>query len=500
MDMLTKAGYIKRAFGDAPIKKFFLEALGKLKRDARVVSKRGFNDNVYLDESGFVFTADGKGSNYVAKPELVENRPIYSGAPHEWEEHYKEQWKTFDVAMKHNIPAFNVYAGFSSLTLEITGKPNIMIAKEGNSSSGKTTFDCMIETAFRFSDPDHPRKAAGTKNGVLALATVMQDTAYVLDEVGTASAALLDNMAYDLDGSDKLRSNTSFTVNETIEYRNVVFINGEMSPKKAKKMKLGRDSMSGEDVRIITLSLDEPLASEKDTNWIRPRITQYYGHLGRPIIREVNKARVTNPSQFKAELDQHNKYFVEAMAKKHGHLPNQAKRVLSTKFAHIYATGKWLADRKLIPGTADRPETACQYAFELWLKNYGVMDGEKQRIINAVVNQMVTGYHAFECPDWTFRGEIVLGAARRAANAPSRSDEALEDVTEHFDFLWTESGLKTVCPTARDVHQITAALREVNLLWCNGDKPKRDTGKKYGSRYVVTAETLSQYLNGPDEE
>ena len=269
-------------------------------------------------------------------------------------------------------------------------------------SSGKTTLLKVAGSLYGGGPKGYLAQWRGTDNGFEGLASIHNDGFMCLDEIGQASAKVLDNIAYMFtNGQSKLRASKD-GMKRTQHTWSVAFISsGELTLSAKIEQELGRQAMAGQMVRIIDIPADagagyktlshvpEGYTAESLSSLLCENALRYYGTPAMTFIEKFAEDFEDNVSWIKARVNQ----FVDTNC-----IPEASSQVYRgcKRFGLAAAAGELAIKWGILPWSEGDGIEAVKFGFDMWIKQRGGYgDLELTNAINRLKNFISLNEHRF---------------------------------------------------------------------------------------------------------
>ncbi len=413
---------------------------------------------------------------------------------------YKE---LVDSLVKGN-PFFEaiVCLSVSAPVANILGKVPPSMHLQGDSSSGKSTSGKLaISSWVSPDDPEALISWGSSVNGFEASCVACNDMAICLDDIRNSKRQLLQQAAYQLDGTANARMTATLKL-ATSRRRSVSCIStGEISYEDA-LAKVGQSSLAGEHVRLPTISIDDGngiiddlKGHETPKKFIDELLSaahRCYGVLGTELITALVKETDDRASLLKVWHD--------AFMLRVGPtcLDDVMERV-ADRFGVAAASGEYMINKEIVSWQADAAIEAVVMLFQRWASNYQPPAfSQDTQILEAVASYIQVRIDQLK----DFHDDTQSGRDRSTSFVGYRmSDE------QGVHLVLVPNAYAAMCKSAGYTKQtVTRALKGKNILRpsANGDatqKLKPDGYSRFERFYVLTEEAyaVSNEADEPSE-
>jgi putative DNA primase/helicase len=294
-----------------------------------------------------------------------------SGTLEEWQEHVGH------LCAGNSRVTVGICSALAGPVLKLMGEENGGFHFRGDSSSGKTTL--LIAAASVWG---HERKVMrnwnATQNGLEAVATAMNDTVFILDEIGQASRHELGATIYALaNGQGKSRANQTGAARAISSWRMMLLSSGEV--RMADVLSLGGEqSMAGHETRLVDIGADagaghgvfDVLHGAANgaalSLLLKANARKYFGVAGRAFVRAL--ADPERQNDLLAEIRETLAAFETANIPEGA--DGQVQRV-AHRFGLIAAVGELGIRLEILPWPVGSATDASRRCLDLWIRERG---------------------------------------------------------------------------------------------------------------------------------
>lgn len=295
------------------------------------------------------------------------------------------------MAVGNSRLVFAISASLAAVLLEPCGHESGGFNFVGRSSCGKTTALLAAASVWgKGAAGGYVNAWRATTNGLEALAELHTDTCLVLDELGQASGAAINQAAYLLaNGAGKVRAQADGKVRTLSSWRVLVLSSGEIGLADKIQAEGGR-VYAGQMVRLLDIAADagagmglfEDLhgheTAQRFADALRAAAATNYGHAARAFIEQFQRHREDVLRDIhKGMTDNLNKLCPPDAS-------GQAQRA-ARRFLLVACAGELAIEWGIVPWPEGMSVNAAKACLEVWLtERGGADDAEKKAIIDSV--------------------------------------------------------------------------------------------------------------------
>ncbi|MBZ7205130.1 DUF927 domain-containing protein [Klebsiella variicola] len=329
-----------------------------------------------------------------------------------------EGWRDNVAALCRNnpVPIMAVCAALAGPLLWMLDVDSGGFHFMGDSSSGKSVA-ALVACSVWGEPRSFKRNWNATSTGLEGLATMRNDTALILDEIGEASAKDIGGMIYQLgNGTGRQRGKVSGMARPVNVWRTMLISTGEMTV--GKHMESGGQRIkAGQEMRLLDIpalrhygvfdflhgmSLPHNPANEaerrgagrKFAETLRSNASAHYGHAGPEFVRWLISHIQTHPAGYNGNIQTLTDMF--ATLRDQFPVSSGQEARAAARFSLCALAGEMAITAGILPWEQEEALAATRSIFESWLVYRGRGQSEDAKILRAFASFIALHEARFE--------------------------------------------------------------------------------------------------------
>ncbi|AVE42281.1 DUF927 domain-containing protein [Providencia stuartii] len=361
----------------------------------------------------------------------------------------------------------------------------------GDSSSGKS-ISALVACSVWGKPKDFKRNWNATAAGLEGIATMRNDTALILDEIGEASPKDIGGIIYQLgNGVGRQRGTVSGMARPVNQWRMMVLSNGELTAGKYMEMS-GQRIKAGQELRLLDIpvqrrygafdnlhnmdiphDMDKPEqcrgAGRKFAEALRANTNEHYGHAGVKLIEHLINRNT--------DIDIHDLY--AELRAKFPVTTGQESRA-AARFTVCALAGLLAIEAGILPWSFDEVTQSANELYHAWITQRGRGQSEDRKILQAINDFIIRNAARFED-----EGQLnSVPVVNRAGFFRDRKDKGRM-------YLFSPNALSEAT-TGYDIARVISCLSEAGVI------AEADSGRR-NKLYSIKGEKIRLYAINQNE-